>query len=309
MSSYPEGPPTAAPFDRGDARILDRGYRRYDGERRGVGASIRSLVVHSVQRAFGLRRTVWAKILPALSVAIAYIPAIVFVGLVALFGNNQSNSVQLQNSDLPTYGQYYGFIVSAIVVFVAFVAPEVLCTDRRTGMLGIYLSSPLTRDTYLLSKAIAIAGVLATACLGPPLVLLIAFVLQGNGPSGFGDLLLVFGRILVAGVCVTAFFTSLSIGVASFTNRKAIASASVILLVLLSQALTGALVEGAGVDESLYLFNVFLVPFDLARRIHGERSEAIPQVVTAAVWAAWAAWTVAGALFARMRYQRLEVVK
>ncbi len=26
-------------------------------------------------------------------------------------------------------------------------APEILCTDRRTGMLGLYLASPLTRDT------------------------------------------------------------------------------------------------------------------------------------------------------------------
>ncbi len=301
------GPPAAAeaaPFDRGDARILDRGYRRYDGQRLGIGGSIRSLVVHSVQRAFGLRRTVSAKILPALSVAIAYIPAIVFVGLVALFGTRR-----ITTADLPTYGDYYGFIVSAIVVFVAFVAPEVLCTDRRTGMLGIYLSSPLTRDTYLLSKAIAIASALATVCLGPPLVMLIAFVLQGNGPSGFSDLLLTLGRILAAGACITAFFTSLSIAIASFTNRKAFASAAVILIVLLSSAITGSLVEGAGGGQGILLFNIFLVPFDLARRIHGEHSRALYDVKASAVWGAWAAWTVAGMLVARLRYQRLEVVK
>jgi ABC-2 type transport system permease protein len=300
----PAGQPVTASSDASDARILDRGYRRYEGERRGVRGAERSLVVHSLQRAFGLRRTVWAKLLPILSVAIAYVPAIVFVGLVALFGTRR-----ITTADLPTYGQYYSYIVSAIVVFVAFVAPEVLCTDRRTGMLGIYLSSPLTRDTYLASKATAIGSALATVCLGPPLVMLIAFVLQNNGPSGFGDLMLTLGRILVAGLCITAFFTSLSIGIASFTNRKAIASASVILLVLLTGAVTNALVRGAGADQSLFLFNVFLVPFDLARRIHGERSPALPHVATAAVWASWAAWTMVGALIARIRYQRLEVVK
>lgn len=301
---FPPGPPTTSALDRGDARILDRGYRRYEGERRGVAASVQSLVVHSVQRAFGLRRTVWAKVLPILSVAVAYVPAIVFVGLVSLYGKDR-----ITTTDLPTYGQYYRFIVSAIVVFVAFVAPEVLCTDRRTGMLGIYLSSPLTRDTYLLSKAIAIASVLATACLGPPLVMLVAFVLQGNGPSGFGGLLLVLLRVLIAGVCITAFFTSLSIAIASFTNRKAIASASVILLVLLSGAITGSLVNGAGANQALFLFNIVLVPFDLARRIHGERSESMPDVAAVAVWGAWAAWTVTAALVARWRYQHLEVVK
>ena len=32
-----------------------------------------------------------------------------------------------------------------VLVFTAFVAPEILCTDRRSGMLGLYLASPLRR--------------------------------------------------------------------------------------------------------------------------------------------------------------------
>ena len=54
----------------------------------------------------------------------------------------------------------------------------------------------------------------------------------------------------------------------------------------------------------------FLVPFELVRRIYGERSEVMPDVATAAVWASWAIWTDrSAALIARLRYQRLEVVK
>ena len=86
-----------------------------------------------------------SKILPVLAALLAYVPAIVFVGLAALL----PRTTFLENDLLPTYAEYYGFITSAIVVFVAFVAPEVLCTDRRTGMLGLYLASPLTRYTYL----------------------------------------------------------------------------------------------------------------------------------------------------------------
>ena len=33
-----------------DARILDRGYRRYDGERSGVAGAIRSVMVDSIRR-------------------------------------------------------------------------------------------------------------------------------------------------------------------------------------------------------------------------------------------------------------------
>ena len=125
---------------RGDARILDRGYRRYDGPRRGIGGSITTLVVHSIQRALGLRRTVWAKVLPFGGALIAYLPAVVFVGVVALVPVDE-----LEADYLPSYGDYYGFIITAIMVFVALVAPEVLCTDRRSGMLGKESAAPIAR--------------------------------------------------------------------------------------------------------------------------------------------------------------------
>jgi hypothetical protein len=152
-----------------DARILDRGYRRYDGPRRGARGAVASLTRQSALRALGLRRTFWAKVFPLLSAVIAYLPATVFVGIAALFPD------ELLDPDavIPGYADYYGFITAAIVVFVALVGPEVLCPDRRDGMLGLYLASPLTRDTYLLAKALAVVPVLAIVTVGPPLLLLV----------------------------------------------------------------------------------------------------------------------------------------
>ena len=123
-----------------DARILDRGYRRFDGPRRGRWGAVRSLARYSVLRALGLRRTPWAKLLPIASVLIAYLPAAVFVGIAALL----PDQIQRQTDIIPTYAEYYGFITAAIVLFVALVGPEVLCPDRRNGMLGLYLASPLS---------------------------------------------------------------------------------------------------------------------------------------------------------------------
>src|SRR3954452_11779298 len=175
-------PPTLrrAPAGRvSDARIIDRGYRPYDGPRLGPAGAVRSLVRHTVQRVMGLRRPASAKILPVLSAGIAYVPAIVFVGLAALI-----KDPRFRREALPTYGQYYGFIVSALIVFASFVAPEALCPDRRTGMLGFYLASPLTRATYVVSKITAVLVLLAVATLGPPLLMMVANVLQSQGPDG-----------------------------------------------------------------------------------------------------------------------------
>ena len=66
------------------ARIVDRSYRPYEGRRGGLGASMLTVVKHSIQRSLGIKRTIWQKILPAATIAISYIPAIVYIGLAAL---------------------------------------------------------------------------------------------------------------------------------------------------------------------------------------------------------------------------------
>jgi ABC-2 type transport system permease protein len=286
-----------------DARILDRGYRRYTGPRLGVRGAVRSLMIHSIQRAFGVRRTIWAKVLPILIVAAAYVPAAVFIGLVALLPDTRALDVAI-----PEYGDYYGFILSVIVVFVALVAPEVLCPDRRTGILGLYLASPLDRTTYLAAKAASVAIVLGAVTLGPPLLLLVANVLQGRGPDGPGGVLLTALRILGSAAAVTGMFTALSLAISSLTDRKAFAAAAVFLAVLVTGTVTSALVEEADAAGELELLSIVDLPFEAALRIHGE----VPEMVGVTTWAVIASiigWTVVAGAFAWWRYQRIEVTR
>jgi ABC-2 type transport system permease protein len=108
---------TSEPIGAG-ARIVDRSYRPYDGPRGGVGASMGTVVRHSIQRSLGIKRTIWQKILPAVTAAIAYIPAIVFIGLATLIPADSR-----PDDLLPSYAEYYGFITTALVIFTSFVAP------------------------------------------------------------------------------------------------------------------------------------------------------------------------------------------
>lgn len=287
----------------GEARIVDRGYRRYDGPRTGRAGAVRALVAHSVQRGLGLRRTLWAKLLPIVTVAIAYVPGIVFVGMVAFIPFED-----LPLGFLPSYGDYYRWVIAAIMVFVSLVAPEILCTDRRTGMLGVYLSSPLDRTTYLVAKAIAVAFVLSLVCLGPPLLMLVANVLQNTGPEGIGAILTTFGRVGLTGVALTALFTGVTMGVASLTDRKSVASAGIILLFVVSTTVTSGLIA-TGVPEGVNAWSVTLLAMDLSSRIHDEPSWVMPTAPTSMSWLAWALWTGGGFAVAWVRLHRLPVTR
>ena len=290
--------------DASDARILDRGYRRYDGPRRGRVGAIRSLAASSALRALGLRRTFWAKVFPLASAGIAYLPAAVFVGVAALL----PDALTEEGEVLPTYPDYYGFITAAIVVFVALVGPEVLCPDRHNGMLGLYLASPLTRDTYLLAKVLAVVPVLAIVTLGPPLLLLVGLTFADAGPEGIGDFLLLLVRMGLGAIAISALYTSLSLAAASLTDRRAVASAAVILVLLVSSVTTALLVEELGADVNLYLLNLFFIPFELVQRIYGHVGGE-PQLGTMALIGANAGWTLVAAAVVRWRYARLTVTR
>ena len=292
------------------ARIHESGYRRYEGERLGVGSAMISLFIHGVQRVLGLKRRLGAKVLPAVSIGLAYIPAIVFIGLAAFLTEDL-----IREQILPDYHEYYEVIAWAIALFTAFVAPEVLCTDRRTGMLSLYLSSPLTRDTYLLAKAGSVLTVLLTVTTGPVLLLLIAYTFEGAGPGSVGDFLVLLGRILAAGFFLATLWTALSLAVSSITSRNAFASAAIIVILLVSglviDILAGSEPEDLDFPVWLGVFDFLLLPFELTTRIFGEANtdgvSAVNRMNTWLVWAANLGWTVLFAGFTRWRYQRLDI--
>jgi len=299
--SFPAADGRLAEGAAGQARILDRGYRRYDGPRLGRWHAVLSLARHSALRTLGLRRSAWAKLVPLAVVAIAFLPAVVFLGLVVLLPS------EIETAVLPEYSGYYGFITTALVIFTAIVAPEVLCPDRRSGMIGLYLASPLTRGTYLVAKLLAVAPVLVLVTLGPPLLLLLGLVLLGAGPDGPGEVAVLLVRITTAALVLAASYTALSMAAASLTERRALATACVVLALLVVGGLLEALLA-AGAPTALALLNPGEVPFELVQRVYGETG-VHPSLSTVAVAAAALAWVVAASAVVVGRYRRLRVTR
>jgi ABC-2 type transport system permease protein len=293
-----------------DARIYDRGYRRYEGERLGQAAAIRSLWRHTVQRVMGLRRSARHKILPFLSVIIAYLPAVAFIGILALLPKD-INQGRGPASLVPTYWQYYGYVSAAIIVFVVFSAPEALCPDRRNRSLSLYLASPLNRDTYLLAKALAVASVVLFVTLGPLLLLLIGYILQNNGPHGPLGVLEQLGRIVGAGVAIAVFYTAFSLAIASLTDRRGLATGGSLIVVFITHVAAGALAFGFGLSKAVLMVSLLVAPLELGARILGAPASGIAAdgVSTWVVAAGCAGWTILFSGLVYLRYSALQVTR
>ena len=295
-----------------DARILDRSYRSYDGPRGGVIGAIRTVTLHSIRHALGIKRRHGAKVVPVLTILLAYVPAVVFIGIVALF-----KSVALREDILPTYAGYYGYISAAIFVFSAFVTPELLCPDRRSGLLGMYLASPLDRNTYLLSKAIAVIAIMSLVTIGPVLLILLSYTILGQGPDSPLHWLITLGRIIAGGLCIAGLHTALSLAIASTTTRKAAASAVIILSLVGTFIICGVVVFGA--EQSIYYetLDLLRLPFLAVTRIFGESNRAIDDpelarlndIPTTIVIAVNVGWTMVFSAFVWWRYRRLAVTR
>lgn len=288
----------------GAARILETGYRRYAGVRLGTAHAVWTLARHTFERIMGMRRPARYKILPVVTILIAYLPAIAFIGITALIPPGRVINV------VPDPGGYYPFVTAALILFATLSAPEALCPDKRSRVLGIYLASPLSRRTYLVAKVMAVATAVLLVTMGPPLLLLVGEALQNAGPRGFTAFVETLSQTILSGACLAVMFTSISLVIPSLTDRRAFASAGGILVILGSTAISNVLAFGLRDGDGWVLLSVGRIPFELTQRIfdrHGLPTPSGQPIATFAVILAAVAMTVIAAGITVWRVTATEV--
>ena len=250
--SASEGLTTAATETARHGEIYDRGYQHYDGPRLGRRHATRALIRYSMQRAMGIKRGTGAKIIPILLYVSVALPVVIDIGVRAFL------------PDASVFGNYAEFFVLIFIIegiFVATIAPEMLCGDRRENVLPLYFSRAITRADYLLAKLVATAILTLTVSFVPAAILWLGRQLLEDSPLGamrdnLGDL----GRLAVAGVLIAFYLGSIGLLISSFTGRKSIAVGIIVLGFLIAEAVSNSLLFALDLDNGIRRFVVFLSP-------------------------------------------------
>jgi ABC-2 type transport system permease protein len=219
--------------------VYDRGYRSYDGPRGGRGAARAALYRASLRQALGIRRSWRQKLVPLGLLGVTLIPALIDVAIAYA-------TRHVVNAPRPiSYRDYVG-ISSTLLVFVAVVAPDLVCPDRRQNVLALILARPLTGFDYALAKTGALCTVLLAFALAPHLVLYASRLLLSDDVTGYvrdnGDVL---WQVPAATAALALFYGVLGIAIASLTGRRAVAAAGIIGTSLVSGIVSQSLLAAA----------------------------------------------------------------
>jgi ABC-2 type transport system permease protein len=240
--------------------VFDIGYQRYGGPREGRGRARMGVFKNGVRTALGLGRGPRAKILPwtfiILLTGIAFIMALVTGAALRLGGPDAA-------AQIPSHSDFYGIASIFFFVFAAVVAPELLCPDRRDGVIDLYLVRPLTGSDYIVARWLAFLAVSLGVAWLPQFVLLVGRIMGNPDPMGYLEAhWLDIPRILASGAALAVYTTTLAMLVAAFTTRRAYASVFLVgLFVITTPFTTGLAMEmGGTAGRWISMFNLSNIP-------------------------------------------------
>lgn len=243
--------------------VYDRGYRPYDGVRGGRRAARNALFRASARRAFGIRRTWRQKVAPIGLLLIATVPAIVNVGVAYLTRDTPAERVEFI-----TYRDYVG-VSNALLVFVALIAPDLICPDRRNRVLPLIFARPITGVDYVVAKVGAMVSIIFAFGFLPQVALFVGQMLvSDDGALSYArDNAEVIWQVPVAVAVLALFYGCIGIAMSSLASRRITAGASIVGLFLVTSIVAGVLSDEAlrsDADGSLTaLISLLTIPLQL----------------------------------------------
>jgi ABC-2 type transport system permease protein len=241
--------------------VYDRGYRPYTGPRGGRREATWALWRLSVRRALGLRRSWRQKVFPWTLLAITTVPAIVNVGIGYAIRNDP---FEIPDFEFITYREYVG-VSTALLLFVALTAPDVVCPDRQQRVLPLLFSRPLTGTDYVTAKVGAIAFIVFGFGFLPQVVLFVGQMLVSDGALDyFTDNAEVLWQVPVAVAVLAIYYAAIGVALASLTDRRIVGGVAILGVALITSAVAAIIIEAAGDGGTpLAVVNVLALPLDL----------------------------------------------
>lgn len=278
--------------DRG--AVYDRGYRPYEGERGRRGAATSALYKASIRRALGIRRSWRQKFAPFVLLGVVTIPAIVNVGI----GYVTRDRVADNKIEIITYHDYVG-VSSALLLFVALVAPDVMCPDRRQRVLPLMFARPLTGIDYVTAKVGAIGSILFAFSFLPQVVLFVGNMLVSDSAyhyfTGHLDIL---WKVPLSVLILAIYYAVIGVAIASLTDRRIVAGAAVIGLLLITSISSNVIIgeRRPGHGSPAAVVNVLRVPLYLRDLVFNGHVDRISPLAGVSHGSALAVATYLGAL-------------
>jgi ABC-2 type transport system permease protein len=234
--AYSAGPGASLASQPTGGVIYDRGYRRYDGVRRGRLQIALALFWHSLRSSFGIGRGAKAKILPVIAFAAMCLPAAV-------------NSVAVARGGPPvvSYGTYtFPLRVVIMTIFVAVQAPELVSRDLRSHVLPLYFSRPLRRRDYPAAKYAAFTVACLIMIEIPLLLLYLGNIVSAKGSSSVWHQTRLLAGGLGVGVLWAVLLAAIGLALACLSAKRAYATGAVAIFFFLTWTLAQIIYSVAG---------------------------------------------------------------
>lgn len=298
-------PPTTA-----TGAVYDRGYRPYAGPRGGRREARAALWRLSLRRALGLRRSWRQKVLPWSLLGVTSLPAVIQVGVAwAIKDDPQA----FADFSFTTYREYIG-VSTALLLFVAVTAPDVVCPDRAHRVLPLIFSRPLTGVDYVAAKVAAVATIVFGFTFLPQVVLFVGQMLVSDGALEYlVDNAAVLWQVPAAAAVLAVYFAGVAVAVASLTDRRIVAGVALLGVMLVTAAVAAVLAGVAGDDGTpLAALNLLALPLlvrDLIFLGHIHRDAMVSGVAGAGTLAVTAYLVVVGSALAVLlhRYRAVDL--